>query len=144
MQTNAAVNTIAAFEVTRAGRLTALPGSPFPTGGDGSGLMRASLPGLAVAGPYLLAANGGSGDISVFRVAGDGALHLAPGSPTRPRGGEAFGLVADAILRNVFVAGGPNASIDLMTIDSAGRLTPIDSLTLPEPIAGLAFEPSRS
>src|SRR5213593_3057828 len=75
---NAGSNDVSGFSVDPStGSLALVPGSPFPTGG-------LSLGGIALActpdGRFLMAASGGSSDITVFSIAGDGAL-TPVGSP---------------------------------------------------------------
>jgi 6-phosphogluconolactonase (cycloisomerase 2 family) len=81
-------NAIFAFRRDDQGRLTPIPGSPFPTGGAGI------TPTFAL-GPFdsdqnvivspdhtmLFAVNGGSNSIAVFGINPDGSLTPAPGSP---------------------------------------------------------------
>src|SRR3954471_23374169 len=72
----ASVNTIAAFDRHADGSLTALPGSPFPAGGSGtgSGLASQGAVQLSSDGRFLLAVDAGSNQISVLRVKHDGSL----------------------------------------------------------------------
>jgi hypothetical protein len=81
-------NAIFAFRRDDQGRLTPIPGSPFPTGGAGI------TPTFAL-GPFdsdqnvivspdhtmLFAVNGGSNSIAVFGINRDGSLTPVPGSP---------------------------------------------------------------
>jgi len=76
-ETNASSgNAVLAFARGGGGRLT--PVGSFPTGGSGSGASLGSQGAVILAndGRWLLAANAGSNDISVFRVRGDGRLTL--------------------------------------------------------------------
>src|ERR1700761_818005 len=72
-------NTIAAFDRHLDGTLTPLPGSPFTTGGAGTGAGLASQGAIQLAGGghFLLAVDAGSNQISVERVLPNGSLRLS-------------------------------------------------------------------
>jgi 6-phosphogluconolactonase len=72
----AASNTIAAFDRHADGTLTPVPGSPFATGGAGTGMGIGSQGALqeTANGRYLLAVDAGSNQISVLRIGSDGGL----------------------------------------------------------------------
>jgi len=72
----APVNTIAAFNRHADGTLTPLPGSPFATGGAGTGAGIGSQGALqeTANGRYLLAVDAGSNQISVLRIGPGGGL----------------------------------------------------------------------
>lgn len=77
---NSLSNDVSVFTVdTTTGGLTLVPGSPFPTGGsvDHRGIALSATPN----GKFLVAANSGSSNLTVFSVAGSGALTAIPGSP---------------------------------------------------------------
>jgi hypothetical protein len=78
-------NTIAAFDRHADGVLTPLPGSPFTAGGAGTGEVIGSQDALRVTpdGRFLLAVAAGSNEISVLRIADDGALSPASVPSTR-------------------------------------------------------------
>src|ERR1039458_6129218 len=69
-------NTIAAFDRHADGTLTPMPGSPFATGGAGTGTSTGSQGSLQITrlGHYLLAVDAGSNQISVLRIRPDGGL----------------------------------------------------------------------
>ena len=71
-------NTIAAFNRHADGSLTPIPGSPFATGGGGTGAAIGSQGALQSSsdGRYLLAVDAGSHQVSVLRIHGDGSLTL--------------------------------------------------------------------
>jgi 6-phosphogluconolactonase (cycloisomerase 2 family) len=76
-----ATNQVEGFRVSPAGTLTALPGSPFLTGGKSSGAASYAGRNLLATpnGKFLYAGNQGSGDISVFTVnPNSGALTVSP------------------------------------------------------------------
>jgi 6-phosphogluconolactonase (cycloisomerase 2 family) len=72
----AGVNTIAAFDRHADGTLTPVPGSPFRSGGAGTGAGIGSQGALQTAldGRYLLAVDAGSNQVSVLRIGSDGSL----------------------------------------------------------------------
>ena len=71
-------NTIAGFNRHADGSLTPIPGSPFATGGGGTGAAIGSQGALQSSsdGRYLLAVDAGSHQVSVLRIHGDGSLTL--------------------------------------------------------------------
>ena len=76
---NSAVhNSVAGFNRHLDGTLTPLPGSPFPTGGAGTGTPIGSAGAIQFSadGRYVLAVDPASNDISVLRVKDDGSLRL--------------------------------------------------------------------
>jgi 6-phosphogluconolactonase len=76
---NSAVhNTVAGFDRHLDGTLTPLPGSPFSTGGAGTGTPIGSAGAIQFSsdGRYVLAVDPASNDISVLRVKPDGSLRL--------------------------------------------------------------------
>ncbi len=87
-------NAVLGFRRDAAGRLTALPGSPYLTGGRGTvapdvanGAFDSDQNLVVDRGRRLLfAVNGGSNTIAVFRIATDGRLSAISGSPF-PSGG---------------------------------------------------------
>ena len=81
-------NSIDAFDRHADGMLTSMPGSPFATGGAGTGEVIGSQDAVRITpdGRYLLAVAAGSNEISVLRIEDDGALTPVEGSPF-PSGG---------------------------------------------------------
>jgi 6-phosphogluconolactonase (cycloisomerase 2 family) len=86
-------NAILAFSRTADGSLTALPGSPFPTGGLGTNPTFALGPFdgdqqvvVNRTGTMLFAVDGGSHTIAAFTIKNDGSLRAVEGSPF-PSGG---------------------------------------------------------
>ena len=74
-------NTIAAYDRHADGTLTAIPGSPFPTGGAGSGAGIGSQGALQITpdGHFLVAVDAGSNQISTLAIRPDGGLVALPG-----------------------------------------------------------------
>jgi 6-phosphogluconolactonase (cycloisomerase 2 family) len=71
-------NTIAGFDRHSDGSLSPISGSPFDTGGAGTGAAFGSAGGLqeTADGRYILATNPASNDVSVLRIKHDGTLEL--------------------------------------------------------------------
>jgi len=76
---NAKSNDVSGFSVDPStGGLAPVPGSPFATGGSSGGAIALAC---TPDGQFLMAANNGSSDITVFRIGSDGALTAILGSP---------------------------------------------------------------
>jgi 6-phosphogluconolactonase (cycloisomerase 2 family) len=83
-------NTVSAFALAPDGALTQITGSPFQTGGTGSGFGPFAAPRAIIrtAGPFLYVSNSGSSDISGFLInPSTGGLTPVPGSPFPILGG---------------------------------------------------------
>jgi 6-phosphogluconolactonase (cycloisomerase 2 family) len=77
-------NSVSAFKVTANGALTLVPGSPFLTGGTGSGggYYASNRITTAIVQDFLYAGNSGSNNVSAFSIDPvTGVLTPAPGSP---------------------------------------------------------------
>jgi 6-phosphogluconolactonase (cycloisomerase 2 family) len=93
-------NSVSGFSAAADGALTAVPGSPFATGGTGAGggFFASNRITTAIAKNFLYAANSGSNDVSGFSIdPATGVLSAVPGSPFAT-GGVAFGLVSLVLL----------------------------------------------
>lgn len=115
-------NAVLAF--TRAPDGTLTPAGAFPTGGTGLGAGLGSQGALTFSpdGRWLLAVNPGSDDVSIFAVAGRGALELvdrAPSGGVRP-----ISVTVAGALVFVLNAGVPN-SVAGLRIGAAGQLQPM-------------------
>jgi 6-phosphogluconolactonase (cycloisomerase 2 family) len=79
---NTQSNNVSVFTINRATGALTLVGSPYATGGNGG---PAFQDGIALSatpdGKFLMAANSGSENITVFRIASNGALSTIAGSP---------------------------------------------------------------
>ena len=132
-------NTIAAFERHIDGSLRPLPGSPFAAGGAGTGTIVGSQGALQASadGRYLLAADAGSNQISVLRIAADGALSPASGSPFSSNGYEPVSIAVHGSL--VYVANegnkttGSGSNYTGFRLNPVGRLIPIPGSTVALP-----------
>jgi 6-phosphogluconolactonase (cycloisomerase 2 family) len=132
-------NTVSAFSVMAGGTLMMVPSSPFATGGTGGGAgFYAShrITTATVRRNFLFVANGGSNNISVFKIDTDtGALTLVGVFPT---GGSADGLgislAATPNGRYLYAGNGGSSNISQFRIASNGSLVPIAP---PVPAGGL-------
>jgi 6-phosphogluconolactonase (cycloisomerase 2 family) len=132
-------NTIAAFARNEDGSLTALPGSPFAAGGQGTGTIIGSQGALQVAdhGRYLLAVDAGSNQVSVLRVREDGSLRAVEGGPVWSGGVEPVSIAVHGSL--VYVANegdkktGTGSNYAGFRLSRGGQLTPISNSTFDLP-----------
>jgi len=116
-------NTVSGFSVAPSGTLTLLPGSPFITGGEGTGGGLYSAPRIAASpmGGFLYVANGGTNNVSVFSIdSTSGKLTSIPGSPFAT-GSLGSGTLALAVTPdNKFLYAG-DSNADEITVFSIGR-----------------------
>ncbi len=126
-------NTIAGFDEHLDGSLTPMSGSPFSAGGAGTGASVGSQGSLQVDGPYLLAADAGSNQISVLRILQGGSLQPVSGSPFASNGVEPVSIAAHRHL--VYVANLGNSSggsnYTGFTLSDSGHMAPLSSSTVP-------------
>jgi len=137
-------NAILAFRRDAAGKLTMIPGSPFPAGGNGVS------PSFNL-GPYdsdqeiavdaektlLFAVNGGSDSIAVFHIRRDGGLVPVAGSPFSSEGTNPVSLgISGNILTVVNKDQDPGrpgpspANYTTFRISEEGELTPVEDSTV--------------
>lgn len=136
-------NAILAYSRDHKGRLTPLPGSPFPAGGLGITPTFALGPfdsdqNLIVdpSHTFLFAVNGGSDTVAVFRIAPDGSLSHVHGSPF-PSGGTnpvSVGLSEDilTVVNKDMDPGRPDQSLPnyaTFRVNPHGKLTPVPHST---------------
>lgn len=147
MTNNPTANSITVFN--RASDGTLEPAEDVPTGGMGTGTAEDSVNGLILANvagessptntkgtpTFLLALNGGSNSISVFRNAPSG-LELVDNEPSR--GVRPISITVNRGVAYVLNAGtpmctgvGPQPTITGFTFDGQGQLTPIPGSTRP-------------
>ena len=134
---NSAVhNTVAGFRRHLDGSLTPLPGSPFSTGGAGTGVAIGSQGSLqpAFAGRYVLAVDAGSDQISVLAVDGDGSLRFVRGGTVSSGGSKPVSIAVHEDL--VYVAnagaGGSNYTGFVLGSDGVLRHLPGSTVALPD------------
>jgi 6-phosphogluconolactonase (cycloisomerase 2 family) len=126
-------NTVSEYKVLGDGSLTPIPGSPFLTGGLGSGSgFYSSSRITTAAGRFLYVANDGSDDVSAFSIdTRTGVLTPVPGSPfdTGGAAGRGLGLSLAATPDNRFLysANGFSQDITTFAINEDGSLTRIGS-----------------
>ena len=123
-------SSISAFSIGGTGALTSVAGSPFATGGTGTGggFVAANRVAASVAGNFLYASNCGSSNVSGFSInTATGTLTAVPGSPF-PTGGTCVGGGAVAVTPNnqfLYVANEVSHNISAFGIGSGGALTPL-------------------
>jgi 6-phosphogluconolactonase len=131
----AVANTVAGFDRHADGSLTPISGSPFATGGAGTGATVPSQGALQMSddGKYLLAVDAGSNEISVLRILHDGALRQIPGG-TVPSGGlEPVSIAVHGRLAYVANWGDGGSNYTGFTLNGGGRLHPLAASTVPLP-----------
>lgn len=136
-----APNTVSAFSVASNGALTPVAGSPFLTGGAGSGggLFASNRIGVAIVGNFLFAPNTSSDDVSVFKVnPSTGVLTPVAGSPFAtgnhplpPGNGNGIAVSASPDGKFLMAASNASANIAVFSIDSNGALSPIAGSPFP-------------
>jgi 6-phosphogluconolactonase (cycloisomerase 2 family) len=135
----ASVNTVAGFQRNGDGSLTALAGSPFAAGGAGTGTIVGSQGSLQATadGRFILAADAGSNQVSVLRIAPDGSLAPVDGSPFWSHGIEPISIAVHDDL--VYVANeganGVGSNYSGFRLTPRGRLIPIQGSTVALPVA---------
>ncbi len=130
---NCGTNNVSGFSINATtGVLTAVPGSPFPTGGScGNGTAVAATPN----GQFLYAANPGSNNISAFAIAANGALSPIAGSPFAA-GGIPDGIKVSPDGKYLAVAtANPVAQVAMFSIGPTGALTAVPGS--PFPVGGV-------
>ena len=131
----AGANTVAGFDRHADGSLTPIAGSPFTTGGAGTGTTVPSQGALQISddGKYLLAVDAGSNEISVLRISHDGALRQIAGGTVSSGGLEPVSIAVHDHLVYVANAGDGGSNYTAFTLNSGGRLRPLDGSTVPLP-----------
>jgi len=129
----AGTNTVAAFDRNADGTLTEIAGSPFATGGAGTGHGIGSQGALQRTsdGRYLLAVDAGSNQISVLKIKPDGSLQLVD---TVSSGGvEPVSIAVHDNLVYVANAGDGGSNYTGFTINAGGDLRPLAGSTVALP-----------
>jgi 6-phosphogluconolactonase len=129
----ASVNTIAAFDRHADGTLTPVPGSPFATGGAGTGAGIGSQGALQVTdnGRHLLAVDAGSNQVSVLRIRPDGTLREL--RDTGSGGVEPVSIAVHDHLVYVANAGNGGSNYTGFRLRDHGRLEALAGSTVPLP-----------
>lgn len=131
----APVNTIAGFDRHADGTLTPIPGSPFATGGAGTGAGIGSQGALqmALGGHELLAVDAGSNEISQLLIGRDGRLWPVPGGTISSGGNEPVSIAVARGLVYVANAGAGASNYTGFAWARDGRLRPIPGATFSLP-----------
>ncbi len=131
----APANTIAGFDRHADGSLTPIPGSPFATGGAGTGSVLGSQGAIQITpgGRELLAVDPGSNDISQLRIGHDGRLW--PDATTASGGAEPVSVAVARGLVYVANAGAGASGYAGFAFDRDGGLRPIPGATVSLPDA---------
>jgi 6-phosphogluconolactonase len=129
-------NAVAAFRRHPDGSLTPLPGSPFSTGGAGTGTGIGSQGSLqsALGGRFVLAVDAGSNQISTLAVAKDGSLRPVRGGTVSSGGIEPVSIAVHGNL--VYVAnagaGASNYTGFVLGFDGVLHHLPDSTVALPD------------
>jgi len=140
-----ASNSVSGFSVGANGALTEISGSPFSTGGGGTGGGGYAVNRIVVAGAgkYLYASNGGDHNIAAFSVdANTGFLAAVPGSPFAAGG--AWGditLAGSPDGQFLFVGTASNKALVTFMIGAGGALTQASGIVLPAVPTGMKVTP---
>src|SRR3954470_5005662 len=131
----AVANTVAGFDRHADGSLTPISGSPFATGGAGTGATLPSQGALQMSddGKYLLAVDAGSNEVSVVRILHDGALGQIPGGIVPSGGLEPVSIAVHGRLAYVANWGDGGSNYTGFTLNGGGRLRPLAASTVPLP-----------
>jgi len=126
-------NTVAGFDRHADGTLTPIPGSPFTTGGVGTGSGIGSQGALQASadGRYLLAADAGSDEISVLRIKPDGSLTEA--GTVDSGGSKPVSIAVNGNLVYVANAGDGGSNYTGFTLNAGGHLRPLAGSTFALP-----------
>jgi 6-phosphogluconolactonase (cycloisomerase 2 family) len=124
----AGASSVSAFSVGAGGALTPVPGSPFQTGGRGTGggFFATNRITVCAVGNFLYASNAGSNDVSAFAInPATGVLTAVPGSPfatggTNDRG---IGLAATPNNQFLYAMNSGSNNVTIFSIGSNGALT---------------------
>jgi 6-phosphogluconolactonase len=135
-------NTVSGFSADSNGVLTQITGSPFATGGGGTGGGALGPARITVAGgKFLYASNGGTHNISAFSInPTTGLLTPITGSPFSDSASAGMGTISLAASPNgqfLFEGVDSNTTIVTFSIGTDGSLTELSSVMLPSPPAGM-------
>jgi 6-phosphogluconolactonase (cycloisomerase 2 family) len=131
----AGANTVAGFARQADGRLTPLAGSPFKTGGAGTGSGLASQGAIQVTGDgrYVIAVDAGSNQISVLRIQHDGALRPVSHGVVSSGGTTPVSVAEHRGLVYVANAGAGGSNYTGFTLSGGGKLRPLSDSTVALP-----------
>jgi 6-phosphogluconolactonase (cycloisomerase 2 family) len=138
-------NSVSALAINPAtGVLTAVPGSPFATGGGGS--FAPNVGGISVLAVehFLYATNDITNTVAAFTINDDGTLTSVPGSPFPTLGTRPNGLAVDNDETLLFVANFSSNNVSVFDIESNGALTLVSGSPLSvagQPLSALLDSP---
>jgi 6-phosphogluconolactonase (cycloisomerase 2 family) len=121
-------NSVSAFLAGASGALTPVPGSPFPTGGNGAGggFFASNRITTAVVKDFLYAANSGSNNVGAFAInPSTGGLTAVAGSPFATGGsadGIGMSLTATPDDKFLIAANGASMTLTVFSIAADGSL----------------------
>jgi 6-phosphogluconolactonase len=126
---SATTNSVAGFDRLADGTLSPIAGSPFATGGAGTGTPLGSAGAIQFSanGRYVLAVNPASDDISVLRVRHDGSLDLVDTEASNGKTPVSLTVAGDVVYVANLGAGGSNYTG--FTLNGGGHLRPIPDST---------------
>jgi 6-phosphogluconolactonase len=135
-------NTVSGFSVAANGAISEIAGSPFPTGGGGTGGGGFAVNRVTVAGgKFLYASNDGTHDIGAFVIDPvAGGLTQVPTSPYSAGANSGWGdisLAASADGQFLFAGVASNLTVVTFGIGTDGSLTPLSSVASPASPAGM-------
>jgi 6-phosphogluconolactonase len=130
----ATANTVAGFNRHADGSLTPILGSPFPTGGIGSGTGLASQGAIQLSsdGRFLLAADAASNQISVLGL-GSGGVPQPIGTPVSSGGSDPVSIAVSGNLVYVANAGAAEPNVTGFFLSPYGALYPLPNSTIALP-----------
>jgi len=141
LNTNHRFNSVAAFRVMGDGRLEAVPGSPFLTGGGGTlgSSVRLAFPDVVLAreGRYLYATDADTRSVSGFSVQADGRLARLPAAPFNIDRLNPAAMAVSQKANMLYIGFSQAIFLQALRIETDGRLTPAPGLV---PIPGVALE----
>jgi 6-phosphogluconolactonase len=131
----AGTNTIAVLDRHADGRLTPTAGSPFKTGGAGTGSGLASQGAIQVTqdGRFVVAVDAGSNQVSVLRILDDGSVKLVNGGTVSSGGSRPVSVAIHRDLVYVANAGDGASNYTGFRLGDSGRLRPIADSTVALP-----------
>src|SRR5579872_322832 len=140
------VNTVSAFSADANGVLTEISGSPFATGGGGTGGGAFAVNRITLAGgKFLYASDGGTNDIGAFSIdPSAGTLTPVPNAPFSAGAGGGFGdisLAASPDGHFLFAGLASNATIVTFAINADGSLSLVQGIPVSVAPVGMKVSP---
>ncbi len=134
-------NTVSGFSADATGVLTQIAGSPFPTGGGGTGGGQFAANRIAIAGTFLYASNDGTHTIAAFSIdPNTGILTPVATSPYSAGATAGWGDISLAASPNgqyLFAGVASNLTLVTFSIGADGSLSQVASTTLPVAATGM-------